>query len=194
MNKRILSVLLVIAISAQLSFPLLFIIKNVSVENGKNELYFKVPLKELHYENNIYNCRIYGKADDEKYSDYSGRYIIVTTGNDGFAKLKSSEFPPKGSNFIINEYGTYYLDYLFDYRIATKKYNKISAVRYYALDNNYFSVNNDGSVIADSLNLYMEIKVYKGEAEICGCYVDGKNFEDIIKYYDDNFDELVDIY
>ena len=54
--------------------------------------------------------------------------------------------------------------------------NKISAVRYYALDNNYFSVNNDGSVIADSLNLYMEIKVYKGEVGICGCCVDGKNF------------------
>ena len=191
-NKKLLTVLLVAAVLVQLAFPIGGIIYKKAYDRSfeKHGEIYKIKLYSLSYQSLgdsgalIYN--IPGGTDEI----FGKRYMSLTTGSDGFAEYEFSSKRPSGDNYIEGEKRHLYFQLPYEAsEIEVSLFEKLIIVNFTDIEGQ-FSIDGGGYIDVGAKEIYLEAKVYKGRFMPIACYVDGVNAEEILSFYNDNFDRL----
>lgn len=191
-NKKLLTVLLVAAVLIQLAFPIGGIIYKKAYDRSfeKHGEIYKIKLSSLSYQSLgdsgalIYN--IPGGTDEI----FGKRYMSLTTGSDGFAEYEFSSKRPSGDNYIEGEKRHLYFQLPYEAsEIEVSLFEKLIMVNFTDIEGQ-FSIDGGGYIDVGAKEIYLEVKVYKGRFMPIACYVDGVNAEEILSFYNDNFDRL----
>lgn len=200
MNKKLLSILLGIVIFAQLLFPTIAIIESNKGANSEqfSEIY-KIRLMNIVYikfsdRETYISCNI-EDAEDLLDFDSFQKYAIITQNENGYANIEFTSKRPDCDNYI-----------------SSKEYNSALELKgdksFPAYENIFYAfffdtdaedpeagrekIESNGHIsVSKNLDIYLEASVYKGKLVRLGYYVDGERLEDLLEYYDENFQSLI---